>query len=228
MPSFDDSFIAYCENTERKRKHSYNFNSARKPILNSGTSAVPNNLLATAKSYSKTLPRSFRKNLLKISQYIRDTGSGSGEGAELHFYDLNHNEVSPRSSRKRRGGGGGRRGRQGVTAIKWGSAEGGNVGEVEDKGLSGDYKVISMDDLDVSSGDVELLAKRSLEELCYSFEASEKENRSEEDDEEEEEETLVDDGDTDENNSKWSASSAVKLLISRSSKKASKATREKD
>lgn len=98
MPDFDDSFLSYCERTERKRKHSYNFNSARNSSVGGSSFSIEkgghqqnggsrSNLLATAKSYSKTLPRSFRKNLQKISQFIRDSDG------DLHFYDLNHNEV---------------------------------------------------------------------------------------------------------------------------------------
>lgn len=74
-----DSFLSHCERTERKRKHSYNFAAAGR-----GSSSSTGNLFASAKNYSKTLPRSFRKNLQKISQLIRETGDGD-------FYDLNHN-----------------------------------------------------------------------------------------------------------------------------------------
>lgn len=161
MPSFDDSFLSYCERAERKRKHSYNFNTARNSSGGSNTqlsekggrqhqqlSGSRGNLLATAKSYSKTLPRSFRKNLQKISQYIRESGEGD-------FYDLNHNELSA-------------------------------VERVGTRYSSGD-KVISIVDLNLSAA-VELLANRSLEETSFEFRGQEEEEEEEGDDDDDHEE----------------------------------------
>lgn len=162
MPSFDDSFLSYCERTERKRKHSYNFNTARNNSGGSNTQLCEKggrhqqqqhggsrgNLLATAKSYSKTLPRSFRKNLQKISQYIRESGEGD-------FYDLNHNDLSA-------------------------------VERVATRYSSSD-KVISIVDLDLSAA-VELLANRSLEETSFAFRGQEEEDDDNDGHEEEEEE----------------------------------------
>lgn len=148
MPDFDDSFLSYCERTERKRKHSYNFNSARNSTVNlhlkggqQSVSGSRSNLLSTAKNYSKTLPRSFRKNLQKISQYIRDSDSGGGD---LHFYDLNHNETSVD----------------------------GRVGGGRVKNKCHSDKVMSMVDFNrlvIAQEPVELLANRSLEEQCLEF-----------------------------------------------------------
>lgn len=164
MPDFDDSFLSYCERKERKGKHSYNFNSARSSSGGGGTSSSSSqngldkqsrstggsrsNLLTTAKSYSKTLPRSFRKNLQKISQFIRDSDN------DLHFYDLNHNEVATTAAQEAVvlvDGGGGRRGRR-----------------------AGLDKVISIVDFHVTqpAEPVELLANRSLEEKCLEFGSS--------------------------------------------------------
>ena len=121
MPDFDDSFLGYCERTERKRKHSYNFASARSSSvsLEKGGQKHPHhhssrsNLLATAKNYSKTLPRSFRKNLQKISQFIRESDG------DLHFYDLNHNEVSAEDQSVERKGGGRKRGDKVLSVIEY-------------------------------------------------------------------------------------------------------------
>lgn len=153
MPDFDDSFLSYCERTERKRKHSYNFNSARNSSVGGSSFSIEKgghqqnggsrgNLLATAKSYSKTLPRSFRKNLQKISQFIRDSDG------DLHFYDLNHNEVPAAAEVV------------GATSASW------KTERVTSRSRKSD-KVISIVDFERFGNpppQVELLANRSLDE----------------------------------------------------------------
>lgn len=95
MPDFDESFLNYCDWTEKRRKNSYSLNSNPAGLPNGGSQR---NLVAVAKNYSKTLPRSFRKNLLRLYQIRSCDSNETSTDLVGSFINLAGSEIAANHS----------------------------------------------------------------------------------------------------------------------------------